>query len=162
MDDFDDIDELLSNLNNSKNNENNIDNINNKCEIVSNNPNELGEIYSKQLKRIAERYGDVFEKIIKDCDKDRNQAQEVIDNIMNVLRSEDKVPRVYVEKITDAIKVKNEIALTAIKALDALPKLISATKGNELFKTNIGMVMDPNNLKNILDIIEKENNNDDE
>lgn len=117
----------------------------------SDSDSDLSTVFSKQLERVASQYGSVFEEIIKNYKKDREQAQEVIDNFMDVIAAGGKVPRVYLEKVADAVRAKNEIAQTAIKALDSLPKLISATKGNELFSNNIGISFDSTHLKEILD-----------
>lgn len=117
---------------------------------------ELSSVFEEQLQKIARQYGTVFEEIIKDCKKDREQAQEVIDRFMDVIAAGGKIPRIYLEKVADAVRAKNEIALTAIKALDSLPKLISATKGNELFQNNVGISFDAAHLKDILDAAKDE------
>lgn len=117
---------------------------------------DLSVVFSKQLERVASQYGAVFEEIIKNYKRDREQAQEVIDNFMDVIAAGGKVPRVYLEKVADAVRAKNEIAQTAIKALDSLPKLISATKGNDLFTNNVGISFDSSHLKEILDKASKE------
>ena len=117
---------------------------------------DLSVIFSEQLQKIARQYGSVFEDIIRDCKKDREQAQEVIDRFMDVIAAGGKVPRIYLEKIADAVRAKNEIAQTAIKALDSLPKLISATKGNEMFQNNVGVSFDAAHLKEILEAASKD------
>ena len=112
---------------------------------------DLSAVFSEQLQKIAKQYGSVFEDIIRDCRKDREQAQEVIDRFMDVIAAGGQVPRIYLEKVSDAVRAKNEIALTAIKALDSLPKLISATKGNDMFTNNVGISLDAAHLKEILE-----------
>ena len=112
---------------------------------------DLSVVFADQLRKIASQYGSVFEDIISNYKKDREQAQEVIDQFMGVISMGGKVPRVYLEKIADAVRAKNEIAQTAIKALDSLPKLISATKGNDMFTNNVGVSFDAKNLKAILE-----------
>jgi hypothetical protein len=115
---------------------------------------DLSAIFKAQLRKVASQYGSVFEDIISNYQKDREQAQEVIDQFMQVISTGGKVPRIYLEKIADAVRAKNEIAQTAIKALDALPKLISATKGNDMFTNNVGISFDAAHLKEILDAAE--------
>jgi hypothetical protein len=117
---------------------------------------DLSAIFSEQLQKIAKQYGSVFEDIIRDCRKDREQAQEVIDRFMDVICAGGKVPRIYLEKVADAVRAKNEIAQTAIKALDSLPKLISATKGNDMFTNNVGVAFDAAHLKEILEAAKEE------
>ena len=112
---------------------------------------DLSEVFNKQLQKVASQYGAVFEEIIKNYKKDREQAQEVIDLFMDTVAAGGKVPRVYIEKIADAVRAKNEIAQTAIRALDSLPKLLSATKNNEMFVNNSGVSFDAANLKAILE-----------
>ena len=112
---------------------------------------DLSAVFSEQLQKIARQYGSVFEDIIRDCKKDREQAQEVIDRFMDVIAAGGQVPRIYLEKVSDAVRAKNEIALTAIKALDSLPKLMSATKGNDMFTNNVGISFDTAHLKEILE-----------
>jgi hypothetical protein len=112
---------------------------------------DLSTVFTAQLQKVASQYGSVFEEIISNYKKDREQAQEVIDQFMDVIAMGGKVPRVYLEKVADAVRAKNEIAQTAIKALDSLPKLISATKGNDMFTNNVGVSFDAKNLKAILE-----------
>ena len=112
---------------------------------------DLSSVFSDQLKQVASQYGSVFEEIITNYKKDREQAQEVIDCFMDVICNGDKVPRIYLEKVADAVRAKNEIAQTAIRALGELPKLISATKNNDLFQNNVSMSFDSKHLKEILE-----------
>lgn len=111
---------------------------------------DLSEVFSDQLKSVISQYGSVFEEIIRNYKKDREQAQEVINNFMDVIATGGKVPRVYLEKVADAVRAKNEIAQTAIRALDSLPKLMSATKNNEIFN-QVNMNFDASALQKLLD-----------
>jgi hypothetical protein len=121
---------------------------------------DLPTIFNDQLKSVFSQYASVFEEIISNYKTDRAQAQEVIDNFMDVIAQGGKIPRVYLEKVADAVRAKNEIAQTAIRALDSLPKLLSATKGNEVFN-QVNMSFDSTNLREILAEAEKENKKDD-
>ena len=114
----------------------------------------LSEVFGEQLKKVASQYGAVFEEIIANYKKDREQAQEVIDQFMDVICTGGKVPRIYLEKVADAVRAKNEIAQTAIRALGELPKLISATKNNDLFQGQSGMSFDAKHLREILEAAE--------
>lgn len=118
--------------------------------MLQNDAKELPEIVNDQIKKVFSQYGAVFEDIVQNYIKDREQAQEVIDRFMEVISAGGKVPRVYLEKVADAVRAKNEIAQTAIKALDSLPKLMSATKNNEIFN-QVNMSFDVSDLKNILE-----------
>ena len=115
----------------------------------------LSEVFGEQLKKVASQYGAVFEEIITNYKKDREQAQEVIDQFMDVICTGGKVPRIYLEKVADAVRAKNEIAQTAIRALGELPKLISATKNNDLFQGQSGMSFDAKHLREILEAAEE-------
>jgi hypothetical protein len=112
---------------------------------------DLSEVFGEQLKKVASQYGAVFEEIIVNYKRDREQAQEVIDQFMDVICQGGKVPRIYLEKVADAVRAKNEIAQTAIRALGELPKLISATKNNDMFQNNVSMSFDAAHLKEILE-----------
>lgn len=112
---------------------------------------DLSAVFSEQLKKVASQYGAVFEEIIVNYKRDREQAQEVIDQFMDVICQGGKVPRIYLEKVADAVRAKNEIAQTAIRALGELPKLISATKNNDMFQNNVSMSFDAAHLKEILE-----------
>jgi hypothetical protein len=115
---------------------------------------DLPTIFNDQLKSVVSQYASVFEEIITTYKSDRAQAQEVIDNFMDVIAQGGKIPRVYLEKVADAVRAKNEIAQTAIRALDSLPKLLSATKGNEVFN-QVNMSFDSSSLREILEQAEK-------
>ncbi len=121
------------------------------------NDQKLPEIFNEQFQKVASQYGAVFEEIIDNYKKDREQAQEVIDRFMDVIVSGGKVPRVYLEKISDVVRAKNEIAQTAIRALDSLPKLISSTKGNNMFNSQVNMSFDASHLRDILEISDEDN-----
>ena len=111
----------------------------------------MSAVFGEQLKTVASQYGAVFGEIIANYKTDRDQAQDVIDMFMTVISSGGKVPRIYLEKVADAVRAKNEIAQTAIRALDSLPKLISATKGNDLFTGGgAGASFDSDGLRAIL------------
>lgn len=116
---------------------------------------ELPAVLNEQLQRAMKQYGSVFTEIINNYKKDRQQAQEVIDAFMSVIVAGGKIPRVYLEKIADAVRAKNEIAQTAIKALDSLPKLVAATKNNEAFN-QVNMSFDTSALKQLLDSAESD------
>lgn len=116
---------------------------------------ELPAVLNEQLQRAMKQYGSVFTEIINNYKKDRQQAQEVIDAFMSVIIAGGKIPRVYLEKVADAVRAKNEIAQTAIKALDSLPKLVAATKNNEAFN-QVNMSFDTSALKQLLDSAESD------
>lgn len=122
-----------------------------KLEPVPAKSEDLPAVFNEQMKRVASQYSSVFEEIIKNYKKDRDQAQEVIDYFLDVIATGGKIPRVYLEKVADAVRAKNEIAQTAIRALDSLPKLISSTKGSDMFQQNIGISFDSAHLREILD-----------
>lgn len=124
--------------------------------LADDDSSQLADVFSDQLKSVASKYGSVFKEIIANYQKDREQAQEVIDRFMDVICTGGKVPRIYLEKVADAVRAKNEIAQTAIRALDSLPKLISATKGNEMFNSSSGMSFDAKHLKDILEAAKKD------
>jgi hypothetical protein len=55
----------------------------------------------------------------------------VLDHFLNTLSTGGKIPRIYVEKIAEVLKSKNDIAQTPIKMLDTITRFVSASKGNE-------------------------------
>jgi len=117
--------------------------------IVKAEPENLPEIFNKQFTQIFKQYNHIFNDIIENYQHDRVQAQEVIDAFMGVIMNGGKVPRIYLEKVADAVRVKNEIAQTAIKALESIPKLMSASKGNEVFN-QVNMSFDASQLAELL------------
>jgi hypothetical protein len=109
----------------------------------------LPDIFNKQFTKVFKRYNTIFDDIIQNYQHDRVQAQEVIDAFMAVIATGGKVPRIYLEKVADAVRAKNEIAQTALRALESIPKLMAASKGNEVFN-QVNMSFDASQLAELL------------
>lgn len=118
--------------------------------VAEESSEELPDIFNKHFTQAFKQYNTIFNDIIQNYHQDRIQAQEAIDAFMTVITTGGKVPRIYLEKIADVIRAKNEIAHTAIKALESIPKLMSASKGNEIFN-QVNMSFDSSQLAKILD-----------
>lgn len=108
---------------------------------------------TSDIKEMLHKYREVFEGVIDNCSKDRNQAQQVIDHFFDVVQNSGKVPSVYIEKFPELLKTKNDIALTAIRAMDSLSKLISASKGDSVINNNVSIDV---GLSQILDELDTE------
>lgn len=109
----------------------------------------LPEIFNRQFTQVFKQYNAIFTDIIQNYQHDRVQAQEVINAFMDVITTGGKVPRIYLEKVADAVRAKNEIAQTAIRALESIPKLMSASKGNDTFN-QVNMSFDASQLAELL------------
>lgn len=92
---------------------------------------DLSEEFQSQFHNLISRYSKISDEILLTYERDRDQAQEVLDHFLNTLATGGKVPRVYVEKIADVIRSKNDIAQTPIRMLDAITKFMSASKGSD-------------------------------
>lgn len=106
-----------------------------------------------QLKKAVGKFDKISEEILENYHKDREQAQKAIDHYFNTINSAPKVPRVYIEKLADVIRSKNEIAQTPIRLLDSITKFITATnKSNGIMINNVnqGGGIDASNLEDIL------------
>lgn len=93
---------------------------------------DLSEEFQNQFHSLISRYSKISDEIINNYERDRDQAQEVLDHFLNTLATGGKIPRVYVEKVAEVLKSKNDIAQTPIKMLDAITKFMSASKGSDI------------------------------
>jgi len=97
----------------------------------------VAEELTPQLKAVIGRAGEIFNEIIKNYRGDREQAQSAIEHFLSIIEMGGKIPRVYVEKLPDVIRAKNEIGMNAIKAFEAIPKFLASIKNNEILVANI-------------------------
>jgi len=74
---------------------------------------------------------------------DRIQAQSAIKHFFDIIGNGGKIPRVYVEKLPDVIRAKNEIALTPIKLLDSITRFMAASKNNSIMINNLNQNAGP-------------------
>ena len=109
----------------------------------------LPDIFNRQFTQIFKQYNTIFDDIIQNYQHDRVQAQEVIDAFMAVITTGGKIPRIYLEKVADAVRAKNEIAQTALRALESIPKLMAASKNNDIFN-QVNMNFDVSQLAELL------------
>ena len=91
---------------------------------------------SSQFNSVISKVGEVADEIIKNYRSDRNQAQQAIDHFFDVIGTGGKIPTVYIEKLSDVLRAKNEISQNAIRVLDSISKFMTATKNNELIVNN--------------------------
>jgi hypothetical protein len=92
---------------------------------------EITEVFQGQFQDLISRYTKITDEILRNYERDRDQAQEVLDHFLNTLSTGGKIPRIYVEKIAEVLKSKNDIAQTPIKMLDTITRFVSASKGND-------------------------------
>lgn len=97
---------------------------------------EIGQELASQFKSSISRVNEITDEVIAGYQSDRLQAQKAIDHFFTVIDMGGKTARVYVEKLPDILRVKNEIATNAIKLLDSITKFMAATKGNNMLVQN--------------------------
>lgn len=117
------------------------------------NTEDVADELTGQLKKAVGKFDEITEEILSNYHKDREQAQKAIDHYFNTINSGNKVPRVYIEKLADVIRSKNEIAQTPIRLLDSITKFLTATnKSNGIMINNVnqGGGTDMSNLEALL------------
>lgn len=107
------------------------------------------EDISADFRRMLAKVGAVADEVLDNCRLDRAQAQGVIDHFLDVLEGGGRVPAVYIEKLPDMIRTKNEISMAAIRTLDSMAKLMSASKGSDFLGNQKGN--DFSNLRALLE-----------
>lgn len=83
------------------------------------------------------RFNKISGKILKDYEIDRLQAQAALDHYFETIEKGGRIPRVYIEKLADVLRAKNEIALTPVRLLDSITKFMSAAKNNNVLIQNV-------------------------
>lgn len=89
----------------------------------------------------AQKFGEMIQTFIDDCEHDLIQQSEVINHLKNEVFNTPKVKGFYVDNLVAAMKVKSETNASRVKALDAIAKLIAAGKA-ELFIKQTNTVHD--------------------
>lgn len=103
-----------------------------------------------QFKGAIGKFNEITDEILTNYRTDRQQAQAAIDHYFQIIEQGGKVPRVYIEKLADIIRSKNEIAMTPVRLLDSITRFMAASKNNNVLinnNTSIGV----NNLTALLD-----------
>ena len=106
--------------------------------------------FQQQFYSLLAKYHPITDDIIKTYKKDRQQAQMVLDHFVDTLAIGGRIPRVYVEKIADVLKAKNDISQVPIRMLDSIAKLMSAAKGSEVLQ-QVNMSFDSSHLAKLLE-----------
>lgn len=110
--------------------------------------NQFGEAIS--------RFNAISGKILKDYEIDRLQAQAALDHYFETIERGGKIPRVYIEKLADVLRAKNEIAMTPIRLLDSITKFMAASKNNNVLIQNVNQNgPDLSDLSSLLESAEK-------
>lgn len=103
-------------------------------------PAEL-DVVSLQVQELLVAYNDHFKTTVKNYDKDRTQAEQLISLIETVVRSSimQKGASPYVDALVRLLAIKAEINTNATSALDSIAKLLAAAKSNDII-VNLGGV----------------------
>jgi hypothetical protein len=96
----------------------------------------------KDIKEILSKFDSVSESILHNFACDRVEIEDAINEIRQIFLGHKKPPQYIVEGLVSALRLKVENNSNAIKMLDAYAKIISATKGTNVFSqtnTNINL-----------------------
>ena len=117
---------------------------------------EVSDELMNQFGEAISRFNAISGKILKDYEIDRLQAQAALDHYFETIERGGKIPRVYIEKLADVLRAKNEIATTPIRLLDSITKFMSAAKNNNVLIQNVNQGgPDLSDLAGLLDSAEK-------
>lgn len=106
--------------------------------------------FQQQFYSLLAKYHPITDDIIKTYKKDRQQAQMILDHFVDALAAGGRIPRVYIEKIADILKAKNDISQVPIRMLDSIAKLMSAAKGSDVLQ-QVNMSFDSSQLAKLLE-----------
>jgi transcription initiation factor TFIIIB Brf1 subunit/transcription initiation factor TFIIB len=101
-----------------------------------------------EAKQMLQEFENISHEILGNFRADRDQVEEVVHHLWEIVRTDQNAPRVYVEQLVSALTVKTEINANACKLLEAKAKMMSA--GKVAFTQNIG-VAPGGELDNLLD-----------
>lgn len=119
---------------------------------VVRDPSKNAELISKGVSRPVEKpiidlheqfeqLDNITEEIIIGTRSDRQETQSTIDLIRNeidkAISSGREPARMYLDNLVNALGVKSEINMTAVKALETKAKFIAATKVGTIINNNI-------------------------
>lgn len=83
------------------------------------------------LKNFIEKFNNVANKVLDNYDSDRNQLEDTIKFLDDVVRSGSS-NRVYVEMLVATLRTKTDANTNAVKLLDSIAKMVSASKNTSL------------------------------
>lgn len=119
---------------------------------------DVDEVSDELINQFGEaigRFNEISGKILKDYEIDRLQAQAALDHYFETIERGGKIPRVYIEKLADVLRAKNEIAMTPVRLLDSITKFMSAAKNNNVLIQNVNNNgPDLSDLSSLLDAAE--------
>lgn len=81
------------------------------------------------LLQMRKEFDGISGEILGTWRQDRDQTQEAIDILMNIVRAGVGAERVHYEMLVKALEVKANTSITAVKLLDAKTRLLQALKG---------------------------------
>jgi ABC-type transporter Mla subunit MlaD len=87
------------------------------------------------LHKFINKFNDVASKVLDNYDADRGQLEETIQFLDDVVKS-GSANKVYVEMLVAALRTKTDTNTNAVKLLDAIAKIVSASKNTPLFVQN--------------------------
>jgi len=89
------------------------------------------------FKKIVEKFNVIADKILDNFDSDRDNIEDTIQRLRDIFLSAPKTPKGYiVEGLVSALKTKSETNASIIKLLDSYARLISATKGTNVYQSS--------------------------
>jgi hypothetical protein len=97
----------------------------------------IDEEQAKDLKKVIDKFNIIAEKFIDNFDSDRDSIEDTIQRLRDNLIADSAKPReCIVVGLVSALRTKSETNASIIKLLDAYAKLISATKGTNIYQSS--------------------------
>jgi len=103
-----------------------------------------------EVQQLVSRFKQIADVILTNYNSDRDQIEDTIKHLDSIVQMGPKVPRVYVEMLVSALRVKTETSGNVVKLLDSLAKLLSAGKNTQIFTASVNT--SPADLKALLDV----------
>lgn len=98
------------------------------------------EASSTNINIYLEKIDGVADEVLQACRSDRQEAQDVINMLRNQCdqaHQKNQLPaRMYIDGLVKAVEVKANINTNAVKAMEAVAKMIAATKAGIMVNNN--------------------------
>ncbi|MEM3000605.1 MAG: hypothetical protein QXU32_00735 [Nitrososphaerales archaeon] len=105
----------------------------NNIDVNASGNNQLASEQQNDITKLLHRFMSVADTVLANHNADREQIEQAINFLGNIVKLSPKAPRVYVEMWVAAMRTKAETTANAVKLMDSFAKLLAAGKGTQIF-----------------------------
>ena len=108
-----------------------------------------------KLNKLIDKFALVADTIITRFDEDRSQIDDFIKQFALLIQGDPEPNRGLIDSITNLIRTKADNNTNAVSLLDAMSKLLAASKNNQLFVQN--NTVNSNDLNDLQKLLNEDN-----